>query len=149
MLRQTFGIIYVHITCFRLYIWCFDRKTTCGVFLLKTLSHLLQFRDSLLITTQTESGFTSCFVISDVFLFANSSETLIELSQIIGIICAKSVIEEDFLSNYRKMAVLIKVLITEGYSIFGSFRLCLFTGKSHKVSPAWNQKYKLEQCFFF
>lgn len=87
-----------------------------------------------------------CFV-RDVFLFANSWQTLIELSQIIQIIWAKSVVEEDFPSNYRKMAVLIKVLITEGDSIFGYLRLCLFTTKSQMVSPSRNQTYKLEQFF--
>lgn len=107
----------------------------------------MQFWDFLLITTQVQFGFIPCFVRDD-FLFTKSSQTLIELSQITGIIWAKSVIEEDFPSNYREMAVLIKVLITEGDSIFGSFRLCLFTTKSQMVSPAWNQKYKLEQFSF-
>lgn len=59
----------------------------------------------------------------------------------------KSVIEKDFLSNYRKMAALIKELTTEGDSIFGYFRLCLFTRKSQMVSPAGNQRYKPEQFF--
>lgn len=72
-------------------------------------------------------------------------ETLIDLTQITGIICAKSVIEEDFPSNYRKMAVLIKVLITGGDPIFGYFKLCLFTTKSQMVSSVQNQKYKLDQ----
>lgn len=107
-----------------------------------TISHLLQSQDCLLLTTQAQS----CFV-RDAFVFTNSLQTLIELSRITGIIWAKSVIEEDFPSNYRKMAVLIKALITEGDSIFGHFRSRLFTTKSPMVSPARNQKYKLEQFF--
>lgn len=39
------------------------------------------------------------------------------------------------------MAVLIKMLITKGNSIFGYFKLCLFTTtKSQMVSKALNQK---------
>lgn len=45
------------------------------------------------------------------------------IEQIIGIICAKSVSEEDFSSNYRKTAVLIKWVITKGDSIFAYCRV--------------------------